>query len=113
MDNQKIIRVVRNYIRISLLLLILPILYLGVWFSISAEDSLTYFEQVQLLMSYFPQSIRNPFGITLTLFGMSMISAVISFYGYLKSITGYGRVISMVIFIVAGLLTFWLGVSLF
>lgn len=95
------------------MLLILPVLYLGIWLSISAEDSLTYFEQVQLLMSYFPQSIRNPFGITLTFFGMSFVSAVLSFYGYLKSNTGYGRVISIVIFTVAGLLTFWFGVSLF
>lgn len=105
-------RTVRNYIRISLLLLILPLLYLLLWVSIQGNEAMTYFEQVQQLMSYFPESIRNPFGITLTFFGLSSISAVFGFYGYLKSDSGYSGVMSLVIFTVAALLAFWFLISL-
>ncbi|MEX0723926.1 MAG: hypothetical protein WD357_09150 [Gracilimonas sp.] len=106
-------RSIRNYIRISLLLLIFPILYLGLWISISGSESMTYFEQVQYLMSYFPESVRNPFGITLTFFGMSVSSAAFGFYGYLKSEDGYSGVMSLVIFTAATLLAFWFAITLF
>jgi len=105
-------RSIRNYIRISLLLLIFPMLYLGLWLSISGSESMTYFEQVQYFMSYFPEAIRNPFGITLTFFGMCMSSAVFGFYGYLKSDGGYPGIMSLVIFAAAILLAFWFGVTL-
>lgn len=111
--TQDNIRTVRNYIRINLILLILPLLYLILWMSIQGNESLTYFEQVQQLMSYFPESMRDPFGITLTFFGMSSVSAVFGFYGYLKSEGRYSGVMSLVIFTVATLLTFWFLVSLF
>ncbi len=110
--SQGNIRSVRNYIRISLLLLILPLLYLLLWLSIQGNEGLTYFEQVQQLMSYFPESMRNPFGITLAFFGMSTISAVFGIYGYLKSEGGYSGVMSLVIFTVAALLAFWFMISL-
>lgn len=55
--TQDNIRTVRNYIRISLILLILPLLYLILWMTIQGNESLTYFEQVQQLMSYFPESM--------------------------------------------------------
>ncbi|MEX0844404.1 MAG: hypothetical protein WD022_03950 [Balneolaceae bacterium] len=103
---------VRNYIRLSLLLLILPILYLGAWFSIFGDESLTYFEKVQLLMSYFPESMRNPFGIVLTFFGMSLTSAIFSFYGFLKGESKFSNIMTISIFTVAALLTFLLGISL-
>ena len=102
----------RNNIRISLLLLILPVLYLGVWVSISADESLTYFEQVQLLMSYFPESIRNPFGITLTFFGMSFSAASFCFYGYLKSEQKTAQISQVVLCCIATLLTVWFGMTL-
>lgn len=110
--NEENIRSVRNYIRISLLLLILPLLYLFLWVSIQGNEALTYFEQVQQLMSYFPESVRDPFGITLTFFGLSAVSAVFGFYGYLKSEAGYSGVMSLVIFTVATLLAFWFGITL-
>ena len=102
----------RNLIRVSLLLLILPILYLSLWFSISGDDSLTYFEQVRLLMSYFPESIRNPYGITLTFFGMSVSATILSFYGYLKSETKRAQLVSVIISCVATLLSAWFGMTL-
>lgn len=102
----------RNLIRVSSLLLILPILYLGIWFSISGDESLTYFEQVRLLMSYFPESIRDPYGITLTFFGMSLSSAILSFYGYLKSGSKRAQTTSVVISCVAALLSAWFGMTL-
>lgn len=110
--TQDNIRSVRNYIRISLLLLILPLLYLLLWVSIQGNEAMTYFEQVQQLMSYFPESIRNPFGITLAFFGLSSVSAVFGFYGYLKSDGGYSGVMSLVISTVAALLAFWFGITL-
>ena len=94
------------------MLLILPILYLGIWVSIAGEESLTYFEQVNLLMSYFPETIRNPFGITLTFFGMSLSSATLSFYGYLKSEAKGQQVVSVIICCVATLLSAWFGITL-
>ncbi len=111
--TQDNLRSIRNYIRISLLLLILPLLYLILWMFIQGNESLTYFEQVQQLMSYFPESMRDPFGITLVFFGMSSVSAVFGFYGYLKSEGGYSGIISLVIFTVAALLAFWFLISLF
>lgn len=103
---------VRNYVRISLLLLILPLLYLLLWLTIQGNESLIYFEQVQQLMSYFPESIRNPFGITLSFCGMSIVSAVFGFYGYLKSEDGYMAVMGLVTFTIATLLTFWYLIGL-
>lgn len=104
---------IRNYIRVSLILLILPLLYLILWMTIQVNESLTYFEQVQQLMSYFPESMRNPFGITLVFFGMSTVSAVFGFYGYMKSEERYSGVMSLVIFTIAALLAFWFLISLF
>ncbi|MEQ8524052.1 hypothetical protein [Gracilimonas sp.] len=102
----------RSLIRLSLLLLIVPGLYLSLWFSISGDQSLTYFEQVRHLMSYFPEPIRNPYGITLTFFGMSLSAAILSFYGYLKSESKRAQMISVIISCVATLLSAWLGMTI-
>lgn len=103
---------VRNYIRVSLLLLILPVLYTTLWIFISTNENLTYFEQVQLLMSYFPEGLRNPYSITLAFFGMSLGSAILSFYGYLKSSGRKGQFANVGICCIATLLTVWLGFTL-
>ena len=102
----------RNHIRFSLLLLVLPILYLGLWFSISADNSLTYFEQVQILMSYFPESIRDPYKITLFFFVESLSSAILSFYGYLKATSKKAQITSITICCVAAFLSAWFGMTL-
>src|SRR5690554_1428856 len=78
-------RITRIYLRLSLLLLVLPILYLGFWISISGYEGLTYFEKVQMLMDYFPKSFRDPFGIALTFFGLSVGSAIFGYLGFMKS----------------------------
>lgn len=103
---------VRNLLRISLLLLIVPVIYIGLWISISVDESLTYFEQVQQLMSYFPQTIRNPFGITLTFFGMTLLSAVFGFYAYLKSDSKKQQFFILAISAIASILTLWFGFTL-
>jgi hypothetical protein len=103
---------VRNLLRISLLLLIVPILYLGLWISISGEESLSYFQQVQQLMSYFPEFIRNPYGITLSLFGMSLLSSVFGFYSYLKSSSRGQQYFGLALSIFAMVITFWFGFTL-
>ncbi len=105
-------RVVRNRIRLGLLLLILPVVYLGLWISISGNDALTYFEKVQMYMGYFPESVRNPFGITLSFFGMSLGSAIFSFSGYLKSRETKTQIICLVISGIATLLTLLFGFQL-
>ncbi|HBQ60528.1 MAG TPA: hypothetical protein DD671_13120 [Balneolaceae bacterium] len=105
-------RKVRNLVRISLLLIIAPVLYLGLWISISMDDSLTYFEQVQQLMSYFPESIRNPFGTTITFLGMSFISAVFAFYAFLKSDSKKQQSFSLALSAIAAILTLWFGFTL-
>lgn len=92
-----------NYIRISLLLLILPILYFALWIPISGDESLTYLEKVTKLMGYFPESLRNPFWISFTFFGLSLGSAIFSFYAYMKSTTRQSQIIS---FIICGAATF-------
>jgi hypothetical protein len=102
----------RNLVRFSLLLLVLPILYLGLWFSISADETLTYFEQVQMLMNYFPESIRDPYKITLFFFMESVSAAILSFYGYLKSTSKKAQAICVTICCVAVFLSAWFGMTL-
>lgn len=103
---------VRNYIRVSLILLAMPILYLGLWFSISQNESLTYFEQVQMLMSYFPDFLQDPRLLAMLFFGMGLTSAVLSFYGYLKSADIKSRRFTVLICCAATFITVWLGMSL-
>lgn len=103
---------IRNLIRISLLLIILPVIYLGLWISISGNDDLTYAGQVQKLMSYFPEALRNPYGITLTFFGLSFLSAVFGIYAYLKSSSKKGKALTLVISAAAALVTMWFGITL-
>lgn len=103
---------VRNLIRISLLMIIAPVLYFGLWISISGNESLTYFEQVQQLMSYFPESLRDPFGITLTFLGMSFISTAFGFYAYLKSDSKNQQFFSLILTVIAGIVTMWFGFTL-
>lgn len=112
MSDSSTSRSVRNYIRISLLLLILPVLYITLWISIATDDSLTFFEQVQLLMSYFPEGMRDPYYITMIFFGMSLGSAIFSFYGYLKSSGRSAQITNVAICCIATLLTLWLGFTL-
>jgi hypothetical protein len=113
MNDQISGRITRIYIRISLLLLILPILYLGFWISISGNEGLTYFEKVQMLMDYFPESLRDPFGIALTFFGLSMGSAIFSYLSYMKSTTEKAGKISLSVCLIAILTSIWVGMSLF
>lgn len=112
MNDQISGRITRIYLRISLLLLILPVLYLGLWISISGNEGLTYFEKVQMLMDYFPEAVRNPYGISLTFFGLSIGSAIFGFLGYMKSSSGNSGYISMGISILAGFVAVWFGMSL-
>ena len=109
MQNKNI---VRNLIRASLLLIVLPVLYLVLWISISGNESLSYAEQVQLLMSYIPEPFRDPFGITFLFFGMSFLSAVFGFYAFLKSGSGKVQLFSIFIAGFAGLLALWYGFTL-
>ena len=102
----------RNHIRFSLLLLVLPVLYLGLWFSISTDNTLTYFEQVQLLMSYFPESIRDPYKITLFFFVESLSAAILSFFGYLKAGSRKAQITCITICCVATFLSVWFGMTL-
>ncbi|WP_020404552.1 hypothetical protein [Gracilimonas tropica] len=102
----------RNLIRLSLLLIIMPVLYLGLWISILQNEALTYAGQVQLLMSYFPEFLRNPFGITLTFFGMSFSSAIFGFYGYLKADSNKAQLLSLFLSGIATLITIWYGFTL-
>jgi hypothetical protein len=113
MNKTKIDPVVKNLIRISLLLMILPAMYLGLWIWISGSDELSYFEQVQLLMSYMPEFVRDPFMVTISLFGMSVISAVFGLYGYIKSEADYPRKTSLFILTLATIMSIWFGRSLF
>lgn len=94
------------------MLIIAPVLYLGLWINISMDDSLTYFEQVQQLMSYFPELIRDPFGITLTFLGMSFISSAFAFYAYLKSDSKKQQSFSLALSTIAAILTMWFGFTL-
>lgn len=103
---------IRNHIRFSLLLLIFPVIYLGTWFSISSEHSLSYFGKVQLLMSYFPETMRDPYAISLIFFGMSLGAACLSFFGYLKSTSNNARYATVLICCVATLLSAWFGMAL-
>lgn len=103
---------VRNYIRLSLILLIIPVLYLGLWASISGNETLNHFEKVQLFMSYFPEAIRNSFKITFALFGMCLLSAVLGFTAYQKSETIFTQIIGVVLSLIATLLTVWFGMTL-
>lgn len=111
-EEYRRLKKVRNLIRISLLMIITPALYFGLWISISGNESLTYFEQVQQLMSYFPKSLRDPFGITLTFFGMSFISTVFGFYAYLRSDSKKQRSFSLALSVIAGIITMWFGFTL-
>ncbi len=86
-----------NYIRLSLLLLILPILYFALWVPISSDETLTYLEKVNKLMSYFPELLRNPFWISFSFFGMCLVSAIFSFYAYMKSVTLQSQIVSVII----------------
>lgn len=112
MSNQISGRITRIYLRISLLLLILPVLYLGLWVSISGNEGLTYFEKVQMLMNYFPESLRNPYGISLFFFGLSLGSAIFGFLGYLKSSSSNSGKISLGVSIFSGFIALWFGMSL-
>jgi hypothetical protein len=103
---------VRNYIRFSIFLLVLPVLYLGLWFSIASDDTLSYFEQVDLLMSYFPESLRDPYNVTLFFFGESLSAAVLSFFGYLKSDSKKAQITSITISCLAAFLSAWFGMTL-
>lgn len=105
--------VIKNLIRISLLLMILPALYLGLWIWISGSDELTYFEQVNLLMSYIPEAVREPFLVTISLFGMSLTSAVFGLYGYIKSEADFPRKTNLFILTLATIMSIWFGRSLF
>jgi|GEM_PF-2124299 len=102
----------RNYIRFSLFLLVLPVLYMGLWFSISADESLTYFEQVQMLMSYFPEPIRDPYKTTLFFFTESILATILSFYGYLKAESKKAQITSIIICCISTLLSAWFGMTL-
>jgi cytochrome bd-type quinol oxidase subunit 2 len=88
-------KAVRNSIRFSLLLLVFPLIYTGTWFFITTKESLSYFEKVQLLMSYFPPSMRHPQSITLAFFGMSLIAAILSFSAYLKTSKSKARYVAI------------------
>lgn len=112
MTESSIPNSVHNYIRVSLLLLILPVLYTTLWIFIATDESLTYFEQVKLLMSYFPEQTRDPYYITLVFFGMILGSALLSFYGYLKSPARKGQFTNVYICYLATHLTVWLGFTL-
>mgnify|MGYP000193769837 CR=1 FL=1 len=103
---------IRNLIRGSLLLLVLPMLYVGLWISISGNEALTYFEKVQLLMSYFPASLRDPLGISLTFMGMSLVSAVFGFYGYVKAKSSKQGYFCLVLSGIAILFTMWFGFTM-
>lgn len=111
-ENSQSQKKVRNLIRGSLLLLVLPILYVGLWISISGNEALTYFDKVQLLMSYFPASLRDPFGISLTFMGMSLVSAVFGFYGYLRAKSSTQSYFCLILSGVALLFTLWFGFTL-
>lgn len=113
MNKTEIDPVVKNLIRFSLLLMILPALYLGLWIWISGSEGLTYSEQVQLLMSYIPDAVRNPYLVTISLFGMSITSAVFGLYGYIKSEADYPRKTSLFIMTLATIMSIWFGRSLF
>lgn len=113
MSKSEIDPAVKNLIRVSLILMILPALYLGLWIWISGSDDLTYFEQVQLLMSYIPETFRDPFLVTISLFGMSAVSAVFGLYGYIKSEADYPRKTSLFIMTLATIMCIWFGRSLF
>ncbi|HBX66507.1 MAG: hypothetical protein CL670_02370 [Balneola sp.] len=102
----------RNFIRFSIFLLVLPVLYLGLWFSISADDSLSYFEQVQMLMSYFPESVRDPYKITLFFFVESLSATILSFYGYLKAESKKAQLTTIIICCISTLLSAWFGMTL-
>ncbi len=112
MNKQKPSKAVRNYIRFSLLLLVFPLIYQGIWFFITTKESLSYFEKVQLLMSYFPASMRDPYAITLIFFGMSLMAAFLSFSGYLKSSKSKARYVTIFICCLATLLSALFGFTL-
>ncbi|MFP8489628.1 hypothetical protein ACKGJO_11105 [Gracilimonas sp. Q87] len=113
MKKTEIDPTIKNLIRISLLLMILPALYLGLWIWISGSEELSYFEQVQLLMSYIPEPVRDPFLVTISLFGMSLVSAVFGLYGYIKSEADYPRKTSLFIMTLATIMCIWFGRSVF
>ncbi|SMO49949.1 hypothetical protein [Gracilimonas mengyeensis] len=94
-----------NLIRISVLLLILPVLYLALWYPISTDETLTYFEKVTKLMGYFPEKLRHPYWITVTFCGLSLSSAIFGFNSYLKFETRQGQIIAIIISAVAVFLT--------
>lgn len=103
---------VRNYMRFSLIFLAMPILYIGLWFTIRQNETLTYFEQVQLLMSYFPDFIQEPRMLALFFFSLSICSMGLSFMGYLKSQETRSRWLTIIICCTATFVTMWLGMSL-
>ncbi|MEX0609752.1 MAG: hypothetical protein WD158_09990, partial [Balneolaceae bacterium] len=72
-----------NFLRASIISIILPVLYIGLWIKISGDDFLTYNEQVMTLMGYFPEFARDPFWLTVVFLGMSVLSATLSFRAWL------------------------------
>ena len=96
-----------NLLRASILLLILPVMYISLWISISAKEMLTYSEKVMLLMSYVPEFARNPYGLTIFFFGMSGLSAGLSFSAWMKSKVKRVQYISMVISAIGTILALW------
>lgn len=101
-----------KYLRVSIIILILPILYIGLWATISGDQSMTYNEQVMTLMGYFPEFARNPFWITVTFFLMSFASAVLSFRIWLKSIRKGLQITAMMVCALAKLLSIWFATVL-
>ena len=102
-----------NLIRISVLLLVLPVLYMALWIPISGDETLTYFEKVAKLMGYFPQQLRHPFGIALAFLGMSAGAGILSFYAYMKSETARTQWLSIIICLAAVFLAILFGVNVF
>lgn len=101
-----------KYLRVSVIILILPILYIGLWATISSDHSMNYNEQVITLMGYFPEFARNPFWITVTFFLMSFASAVLSFRAWFKSIGKGLQITAMMVCALATLLSIWFATVL-
>lgn len=102
-----------NFLRAAILLAILPVMYLGLWISVSAKEMLTYSEKVLLLMSYIPGFARDPFWLAVFFLGLSALSAVFGYRAWMGSRDRKNRLLAMAVFVIAAVLTLWFTFSLF
>ncbi|MEX0720944.1 MAG: hypothetical protein WD059_09765 [Balneolaceae bacterium] len=106
-------KTITNFLRASILLLVLPLLYIALWINISGDETLTYHEQVLILMGYFPEFARDPFWVTIIFLGLSGLSAALSFTAWIKSHRVGIHIVGMMICAIGTLLTIWFASTLF